>query len=446
MCIPLQLQNEWIRELHVSTGHVGKERFWQIIGDRHEWADRIKALEFSKLVMDQCDTCQACVRPRNKFGPIVMSPIPPYLMANVAIDVFNMPTVKVEGKTFDCMVVCVDRLSGWIVAIPELKNGLTGVKVAKAMLRSQWRPFGIPSRITSDQGSQFVNQWWKTMCAMLGVNHVYTQPYHHQANGRAEMAGQQVMEVARKLHADSVINWVEALPRVIDKIHDTPGESGLTPYEIVFGRERYMANVPYKPPRDCEDALEFFKRMSELDEKVARILNTKHKREAQGINRGRKDQKPLEVGRAVWYRRQEGSGSKLDTRWVGPCVIVAREGEYSYKIKTGQNVTMKAHRNYLKEYLEDSYNETPKPMFFHQRTVANPHVRDKQFKVTRILGHVVDDDGNYLFNTQKLGVDVSAAEWLPSSEFLGQAGQKMVEYCLRNGLADKVGFLTNTPR
>ena len=200
-----------------------------------------------------------------------------------------------------------------------------------------------------------------------------------------------------------MVNWVEALPRVIDRIHDTPGETGLTPYEILFGRERYTAHVPYRPPKDCEDAQEFFKRMFEVDEKVARILNAKHKREAQGINRGRKDLKPLEIGRTVWYRRQEGSGTKIDTRWVGPCVIVAREGEYSYVIKTSQNATVKALRSYLKEYLKDSFNESPKPIFFHLRTVVNPNGREKQFKVTRIWEPYVDDDGNY-FSTHKNSV------------------------------------------
>ena len=109
-------------------------------------------------------------------------------MANVAIDVFQMPSAKVEGRTFDCMVVCVDRHSGWLVVVPEMYQGLTGTKVAKAMSR-EWQFFGVPARITSDQGPHFANSWWRTMCGILGITHVYTQPYHHQANGRAERAG-----------------------------------------------------------------------------------------------------------------------------------------------------------------------------------------------------------------------------------------------------------------
>ena len=65
-------------------------------------------------------------------------------MTNVAIDVFQMPRVKIGDKNVDCMIVCVDRHSGWIVATPETYDGLTGTAAAKAMLK-EWYGFEIPS-------------------------------------------------------------------------------------------------------------------------------------------------------------------------------------------------------------------------------------------------------------------------------------------------------------
>ena len=135
----------------------------------------MEAAAFAKQVAAQCETCQACVRPQNKFGPIVPTPIPPATMASVAIDVFAMPPVRTDGKTLDCAVVCVDRHSGWIIAVPETYQGLTGAKVAKAMIK-EWSLFGIPARITSDQGPHFANSWWRTMCAYLGITHIYAHP------------------------------------------------------------------------------------------------------------------------------------------------------------------------------------------------------------------------------------------------------------------------------
>ena len=149
-------------------------------------------------------------------------------MSSVARDIFFMPPTRMNAKKYDCVVACVDRHSGWIVAIRAQRNGLTGAKVAKKMLKHQWQIFGLPNVITSDQGSHFVSSWFQTLASGLGVRQAFSQAYHHQANGRAEMAGQQLMEKLRKMHADEGINWAESLESALRVIHDTPGITGLT--------------------------------------------------------------------------------------------------------------------------------------------------------------------------------------------------------------------------
>ena len=79
-CIPTPLQREWIRKIHEQIGHVGFERTWKILGRDFEWGDVHVAQNFARQVSHECDTCQACDRPRNKFGPIVFAPIPPVTM------------------------------------------------------------------------------------------------------------------------------------------------------------------------------------------------------------------------------------------------------------------------------------------------------------------------------------------------------------------------------
>ena len=114
---------------------------------------------FARLVMGACEVCQACQRPRTLKSPVESTPIPPAAMISVAIDLFRLPPVEFEGVLWDSLIVCVDRHSGWIVAVPGINKGLTGEIVAKAMLKHQWRPFGIPSVIISDQGSHFIVSW-----------------------------------------------------------------------------------------------------------------------------------------------------------------------------------------------------------------------------------------------------------------------------------------------
>ena len=60
--------------------------------------------------------------------------------------------------------------------------------------------------------------------------------------------------------------------------YNTPGESGLSPFKIIFGRDRYEAVAPYEISRECEGAQQFFDRMQELDKIVAETLNDLHLR------------------------------------------------------------------------------------------------------------------------------------------------------------------------
>jgi transposase InsO family protein len=181
-------------------------------------------------------------------------------MDSVAIDFFDLPEVTHQGKIYNRVALCVDRESGWMIATPHEIKGFTAQVMAQHMY-AQWDMFGIPSVVSSDRGSHFTSAWWQTMCALFGVTVAYGQAYHHQANGRAENAGQQLMKKLKKLIADRAVpevSWVDLLPRALRAIHDAPGESGFSPYELVFGRHRPLANLPYTPEREAEEAKEFF--------------------------------------------------------------------------------------------------------------------------------------------------------------------------------------------
>ena len=93
---------------------------------------------------------------------------------------------------------------------------------------------------------------------------MFSQAYHHRTNGRAERAGQQIFERLRREKLEQGLTWVDVLHQILDRIHDTPGEAGLSPYQILFGRERPLAGVPYQPPVECEDAIAFFERQKSL--------------------------------------------------------------------------------------------------------------------------------------------------------------------------------------
>ena len=187
------------------------------------------------------------------------------------------------------------------------------------------------------------------MCGRLGVRCAFSQAHRPQANGRAEVAGRVLQDVLRKLLLDQDINWVEALPRALRILHDTPESvSGLSPYEIVFGRERAMAGLPWSPARECPEAREFFDRMQLIDQSVANALNEAHEALAEKVNSHRRERPPYEVGEWVWYLRPKSvGGAKLQSWWQGPFKVQARVGHSSYRLRTPQGQECDAHSDQL---------------------------------------------------------------------------------------------------
>ena len=436
IAVPTSLQQSLVWQYHNFLGHVGFERLWGHMERRLTWADESNARKLAKLVSQQCETCQACQPPLTLKTRIKPTPIPPHVMSHVAIDLFRMPPVEFEGQKFDTLIACVDRHSGWIVAIPTQNLGLTGSKVAKLMLQHFWRPFGIPSVITSDLGSHFVGSWWQTLCAHLGIRVAYGHAYHHQSNGRAERAGLQILDRLKKLKGDrgrEGLSWVEVLPQLLDRLHDTPGQSGYSPYEILFGRERPTASLPYDPPRENEDALTFVERQKTIDAKVAQILNEMHEKEAQWVNRHRKPSPSFQVGQKVWYLRPEDSGTKVDSRWLGPCLVKGRIGEESYEVEVKPGRQIHTTARFLKAWQENTFGGPSLPLFFHQQTVIDEEADPTEWNVQEILGFKIVD-GQKFFKVLWDGYPRDEATWEGIPAFLSKVNLPWRKFCERNGI------------
>ena len=236
------------------------------------------------------------------------------------MDFFAMDEEVVDGKKYDYLMVCVDRHTGWIIAIPTRKVGLTGEKVAKLLLQ-KWLDMGggIPSIITCDQDPRFIGAWFQAMCARLGIRQAFSQAYRPQTNGRAERAGRQIRDWLAKIKSETDYGWVETLPIMLRQFHDAVGESGLSPYEIVFGRFRNLPAFPRLPIVGSVDAQIFLYRQEKISETVARVLNKKHEAMVERANRDRPARKPLKIGTRVWvYKHKKVGGYRREPRWWGP--------------------------------------------------------------------------------------------------------------------------------
>ena len=132
------------------------------------------------------------------------------------MDVFSMPEVHIGNETFDCVVLCVDRHSGYVVAVPARKKRLLSKEVAVMMISHWLTVFDIPRTICSDRGPQFTGGWFKAMCSLMGIRQAKSVAYLSRSNGRVEVAGRQLFEKLRKIHITNPRrNWFEEMNRPV---------------------------------------------------------------------------------------------------------------------------------------------------------------------------------------------------------------------------------------
>jgi hypothetical protein len=299
--------------------------------------------------------------------------------------------------------------------------------------------------ITTDLGTHFVSGWFATIATGLGIRQVYTHPYYHQSAGRVEVANQIHLEFLRKINMERGLTWVEALPAALNHIHNTPGVSGLSPYQILFGREKSLGNIPYTPPRENEDAQNFFARMKEIDERTGRVLNQIHERRAAQENVHRTEPPEFSAGQKVWYRRPEGSGDKLESRWLGPALVTKRIGHHSYEIQVGERNVLTAPAIFMKPYVEDEFTEKRVPLFQHRRTIADKGALPDEWEVEDIVD-MTYKHGLPHFKVHWKGYEPGDAQWEPANHFFHRYASPVIAYCQKKGVPlDVTQFLSPVP-
>ena len=107
--------------------------------------DQISLYNAIKKVRKGCSVCQACNPDnRNVKEEAQWTPVPDQPMESVAMDVFSMPEVHIGKETFDCVVLCVDRHTGYVVAVPARKRGLLAKELAVMMIHHWLTVFDTP--------------------------------------------------------------------------------------------------------------------------------------------------------------------------------------------------------------------------------------------------------------------------------------------------------------
>lgn len=353
MLVPEGLVQRVIWAQHARTGHFGRRRLVRELNRRFCFPTSVDLWKEVAAVRAKCRICQACEAEKVSLQVSERPhPIIDQFMASVCLDIFDMPEEEFEGEVYDCFLLCVDRFTGWMIARPTRKAGLTGEKAAMLLWRDSWGEIGVPAIITTDQDPRFVSSFFSTICALTGCRLVFSQAHRPQANGRAESAGKVIRDILRKLFLEEARHWVLLLPLAIRMRHDTVDpELGFSPYQLVFGRDRSGFGLPWSVPHENLEALTWLEKREREEQDLGDRLRKRISDHSRRVS-GQRKLRPFQKGDRVWMKRPKGiTGPGLQSVWLGPYVLAKQVGENSFEVLAGKEMVA-VHASQLKLCVE----------------------------------------------------------------------------------------------
>ena len=95
-----------------------------------------------------------------------------------------------------------------------------------------------PRYILSDNGTEFKNNLMDKVLQQLGIDRIFSAPYHPQSNGKLEIFHKYLKPTLKKLCEKDPANWDKYINQVLASCRITPNlATAESPFFLVYGRD-----------------------------------------------------------------------------------------------------------------------------------------------------------------------------------------------------------------
>lgn len=218
---------------------------------------------------------------------------------------------------------------------------------------------GVPKTITSDQDTEFLSHFWRTLWKKMGTRLKFSTSHHPQTDGQTEVVNQSLGALLRSLIKKNIKAWDLSLPQPEFAYNrSTSQTSGCSPFEIVYGKHPItpLDLVPSKTETTFSGvADERVKYIKKLHEQVREKIAKQNEKYAQQGNKHRR-KVTFQVGDEVWIHLRKERFPKLQARRDGPFTIVQKINDNAYKVELPGDYGVAATFNVadLSPFVEDT--------------------------------------------------------------------------------------------
>ena len=388
--IPVIMRSEILTLAHKAplSGHLGKNKVYNTLLPQFFWKG------MSSDVKEFIRSCEVCQRFKKAPRPW-LKPLRPITeeepFGAVAIDLITELPESAGGK-FRYIAVFTDMFTKWPEAVPMRTK--SAEEVADAFFNTIICRHGVPKRIQTDQGPEFVNNIIARLTDRMGITHVTTTPYNPASNGAAEQFNKTLVAIIRAYCLEyNTMNWDRFLESALWAYRSQKhAATQFSPFELLYGRQ------PRTPLSILEPvAAEFTKDLKEYNTRHVYELHRAHKcvqailrdaREAykeyhDSHQSSKAESAPFVVGDEVMLHSPrlinpselQSTATKLRPKWNGPFTIV----EIS---QTGDVFTLRDAHRLLRVKIHDIKRYHRAPMAA-ANPLSVPQRREAQNEPTR---------------------------------------------------------------
>lgn len=307
-----------LNDYHIlpTSGHAGIRRMMNNIRKKYFWTGmEHDVTNFVK----KCNCCQRYKYLNNVKEPMVITDCGTSAFDKVYLDLVG-PLIRDNNYSYILTLQC--DLTKYVEAYPiAAKDART---VATCLVNNFILRYGIPRKIVTDRGTEFINSTMEQVCQILNIKHLKSTAYHHETLGSLENSHKHLTFYLRMQINSETQEWSSWLPYWCFSYNTSVHSSTkFTPYELVFGKQ---CNVPSNITNNIDPIYNFDNYAIELKYRLQKsqteakgnLLNCKLLRKTKYDN----NVNPITYKTGDFILVKNENCNKLDPLYVGPFPVV----------------------------------------------------------------------------------------------------------------------------